>query len=587
MPSLSQALDLDILRKVFRFARPYKKVFLLTVALTLVLAALAPLRPWLTQVTLDRHVAAFDAPGLVRMVILIGAVLLVQSAVQFYHYWLANRLGQDVVKDLRGALYRHLLGFPLPYFDRTPIGTLVTREVSDMETVADLFAEGLIVIIGDLVQLVVIVAVMFATDWRLTLVSLAAVPFLVAATYVFKNRIRDTFQEVRTQVARLNAFVQERLTGMRVVQLFNREADSLRRFGEINRLHRKAHIRSVWYYSIFFPVVEILSALSIGLLVWWGARGVLESTVTFGLVVAFIMYVNLLFRPIRELADKFNTLQMGMVGAGRIFDILDRPHGTRNTGRRDAAGLRGHIAFENVWFAYRDEDWVLRDVSFEVPPGSLAAVVGGTGAGKTTLINLLNRFYDVSKGRILLDGVDIREYDLPSLRRQVGTVQQDVFLFSDTVAANVTLDDPAVGPERIRAAAARIGADAFIESLPGGYGAHVRERGGALSAGQRQLIAFMRVDVLNPRILVLDEATSSIDSESEELIIRATRAITRGRTAFVIAHRLATVQRADTLFVMDRGRIAESGNHDALLRKNGLYKQLYEIQFRRMAAGPA
>jgi len=583
MSKTGEALDLDILKRVLSYARPYRRVFWLTVVLTLVLASLAPLRPWLTQVALDRHVAHNDMPGLLRMTGLLCVILVVQSAVQFYHHLLINRLGQDVVRDLRVALYAHLLGFPVRYFDRTPIGTLVTREVSDMETVADIFAEGLIIIIGDIIQLAVIVGVMFYADWRLALISLSTIPLLVGATVVFKNKIKATFSEVRTQVARLNSFVQERITGMRIVQLFNREREEMRRFEGINRKHRGANVRSVWYYSIFFPVVEILSALSIGLLVWWGAYGVIRETVSFGMVVAFIMYINLLFRPIRELADKFNTLQMGMVGSGRIFRILDEPHNVDRSGRRSAAAIRGDIEFENVWFAYREEDWVLRDVSFRIPAGTMGALVGSTGAGKTTVINLLNRFYDVNRGRILIDGTDIRTYDLDDLRRQVGTVQQDVFLFSDSIAANVSLNDPAIGMDRIREAAERTGALRFIDALPGRFAFDVRERGGVLSTGQRQLIAFMRVYAADPRILILDEATSSIDSESEEMIISATRVITQDRTSIVIAHRLATVHRADRIFVLDHGQVLESGTHGELMRRNGAYKQLYEIQFKQLA----
>lgn len=607
-----KVFDFPILKKVFAFVQPYRKTFYITVFLTLLIAAIAPLRPWLTQITLDKYVAFSDNEMLLWMTLLMGGILLLQSALQFYHSFMTNLLGQQVVKDMRVKLYSHILNFRLKYFDHTPIGTLVTREVSDMETIADIFSEGLIVIIGDIVQLLVIILFMFYTDWRLSLISLSTVPLLMIATRVFQKKIKEIFREVRTQVAHLNTFVQEHITGMRIVQMFNREEEEMKRFDKINRAHRDANIRSVWYYSIFFPVVEILSAISIGLLVWWGAHGVIQESVSFGNLVAFIMYINLLFRPIRELADKFNTLQMGMVSSERIFKILDQPSGAENTGKIIPDKIKGHIIFKNVWFAYnevrntnqneftnkkksvinnsqiRDDslfepDWVLKDVSFEVKPGSTVAFVGSTGAGKTTIINLLNRFYEISKGAIFIDGVDIREYELHELRRKIGLVLQDVFLFSDSIANNISLNNPEISIQQIKEGAKRVGADKFIESLPGSYDFNVQERGSMLSMGQRQLIAFIRAYIYDPKILILDEATSSIDSESEELIIKATKVLTENRTSFVIAHRLATIQNADKIIVLDHGEIIETGTHQQLLKKGGLYKQLYEIQFKRLA----
>ncbi len=583
MAVTGRIFDFPILKRVFVFVKPYRKGFYITVLLTLLVAAVSPLRPWLTQVTLDKYIVSSNYNMLVWMTVLMGLLLLVQSILQFFHNYMTNLLGQQVVKDMRVKLYSHILNFRLKYFDHTPIGTLVTREVSDMETIADIFSEGLIVIIGDIIMLVVIIAVMFFTDWRLALISLSTVPVLIIATRIFQKKIKETFKEVRTQVAHLNTFVQEHITGMRIVQMFNREEEEMRRFKKINEAHRKANIRSVWYYSIFFPVVEILSALSIGLLVWWGAHGVIQELTSFGNLVAFIMYINMLFRPIRELADKFNTLQMGMVSSERIFKIMDEPSGVENTGKITADNVKGHIVFKNVWFAYNNEDWVLKDVSFEVTAGSTIAFVGSTGAGKTTIINLLNRFYEISKGNIFLDGIDIREYEMYELRKCIGLVLQDVFLFSDTVINNISLNNPQISIQRIKEGAKKVGADKFIENLPGGYDFNVQERGSMLSMGQRQLISFIRAYVYNPKILVLDEATSSIDSESEELIVKATNVLTENRTSFVIAHRLSTVQTADKIIVLDHGEIMEEGTHQQLLRKGGLYKQLYEIQFKRLA----
>ncbi|HKR05241.1 MAG TPA: ABC transporter ATP-binding protein [Bacteroidia bacterium] len=581
-----KAFDFPILKRVFTFVAPYRKTFYLTVFLTLLIAGISPLRPWLTQITLDKYVAVSDSEMLLWMTLLMFGILLLQSAMQFYHNYMVNLLGQQVVKDMRVKLYSTILNFRLKYFDTTPIGTLVTREISDMETIADIFSEGLIIIIGDIITLLVIIAFMFFTDWRLTLISLSAIPFLVIATRIFQNKIKDAFKDVRTQVAHLNTFVQEHLTGMKIVQMFNREEEEMKRFDKINIAHRDANIRSVWYYSIFFPVVEILSAISIGLLVWWGAHGVIKGMTSFGNLVAFIMYINLLFRPIRELADKFNTLQMGMVSSERIFKILDEPAAvSHNKGTIPADAVKGSIVFKNVWFSYDDEnaEWILKDVSFEVDAGSTVAFVGATGAGKTTIINLLNRFYEIKKGSILLDGVDIREYELYSLRSKIGLVLQDVFLFSDSIANNISLNNPGITMKQIREGAERVGAESFIEKLPGTYDFNVQERGGMLSMGQRQLISFIRAYVYDPRILILDEATSSIDSESEELIIKATKVLTENRTSLVIAHRLATVQNADKIIVLDHGEIKETGTHQELLKKSGLYKQLYEIQFKRLA----
>ncbi|MDQ3050975.1 MAG: ABC transporter ATP-binding protein/permease [Bacteroidota bacterium] len=574
-----RAYDFPILTRVFAFVKPYQRIFRLTVFLTVLLAILGPVRPWLTQITLDTFIEGNDRQGLLNMTMLMVFMLLMQSLLQFFHNHQTNLLGQNVVRDMRVRLHRHILGFPIPYFDKTPIGTPVTRTISDMETIADIFSDGLIIIIGDILQLAAIITYMFYINWQLTLVSLSTVPLLLIATNVFKNNIKKTFNDVRTQVAALNVFVQEHLTGMRMVQVFNREQKEMDGFKAINKQHREANVKSVWYYSIFFPVVEILSAISIGLIVWWGAGDVMQGTASFGMLVAFIMYINLLFRPIRELADKFNTLQMGMVSSERIFKVFDTPSGTSEQGTTDAANIRGDVEFKNVWFAYNEEEWVLKNISFKVGAGESIAFVGATGSGKTTIINLINRFYEINKGEIFIDGINIKEYRVDTLRKKIAVVLQDVFLFSDTIKNNVTLGDPEITDGMIEDAAEMTGSWNFIRPLPASFDYKVGERGALLSMGQRQLIAFMRAYVVQPSILILDEATSSIDSESEALITKATGVLTHNRTSIIIAHRLATIQNATRIIVLDHGEIKEEGSHQELLKKGGWYFQLYNIQF--------
>lgn len=581
---VGKAFDMNILNRIYAFTKPYKQKFFLSVGLTLLLAVLSPIRPLLIQYTIDNYIIKLDGDGLVMMMLIMIGLLFFQTGVQYFHTYLTNWLGQIVIKDLRIRLFRHISNLRLKYFDHTPIGTLVTRTISDLETIADIFSEGLIVIIGDLLQLFVIIGVMFYKDWRLTLISLSTIPILMVATRIFQNGINKAFREVRTQVAALNTFVQEHITGMSIVQIFNREDEEMKRFRIINDQHMKANIKSVWYYSIFFPVVELLSATSLGLLVWWGSGGVIIHEVSMGNVIAFIMFITMLFRPIRELADKFNTLQMGMVSSERVLKVLDTDEFINDRGTVES-DIQGNLRFENVWFAYndakepKDTEWILKDVSFEVKAGKTLALIGATGAGKSSIINLVGRMYEFQKGKITIDGIDIREYKLDALRKQIAVVLQDVFLFSDTISNNITLKDTTISHEKVVAASRAVGADIFIEKLPGKYDFNVMERGAMLSVGQRQLISFIRAYVFKPSILILDEATSSIDSESEELIQKATAILTKGRTSIVIAHRLATIQNADKIIVMDKGKIVEQGNHQELLRQNGFYKNLYDIQF--------
>ena len=574
-----KAVDVNLLRRVFKYARPYKTTFIWALLLTIALAILAPVRPLLIEYTLDEFVFKNDRSGLLNMTLIMIGLLLVQTVVQYFHTFLTNILGQSVIKDLRVNVFNHISSLRLKYFDRTPIGQIITRTVSDLETIADIFSEGLIVMIGDILQVAAIIGVMLYTDWELTLIVLIPMPFLMFASYIFKEAIKSAFQAVRTEVSHLNTFLQEHITGMGIIQYFAREKQEMRKFKTINARHRDAHIRSNWYYSIFFPVVEVISAISLGLLVWWGSKSILENDISPGVVVAFIMYINMLFKPIRELADKFNTLQMGMVGAERIFNVLDTNEKTENQGTLKPLSLNGKIEFKNVWFAYNEENWVLKDISFTVMPGETLALVGATGAGKSSTINILNRFYEISKGTVLIDDVDIRQYELNYLRARIATVLQDVFLFSDTIANNINLNNPEITRQQLIAAAKNVGAHEFIERLPGGYDYNVMERGATLSAGQSQLISFIRALVYDPKILVLDEATSSVDTETEGLIQQAISKLMQGRTSIVIAHRLSTIQNVNKIIVLDHGEIKEMGSHQELLRLNGYYKRLYDLQF--------
>jgi len=575
------AFNVNLLKRIFQYVKPYRGIFIWSVILTILLAVMAPVRPFLIKYTLDHYILQGQYHGLLVMTIVMLVLLVVQSAIQYSHTLLTNTLGQSAIRDLRINVFNHITSLRLKYFDKTPIGQLITRTVSDLETISDIFSEGLIVIIGDILQVIAIIAVMFYADWALTLMVLLPMPLLIIATSIFQRSIKAVFQEVRTEVSNLNTYLQEHITGISIIQYFAREEQEYLKFKKINKRYRDANIRSNWYYSIFFPVVEVISAMCLGLLVWYGAKSILAKplSVTPGTIAEFILYISMLFKPIRELADKFNTLQMGMVGAERVFRVLDTDEKTVNKGTYVPEKMNGNISFNKVWFAYNDENYVLKDLTFNVKAGQTVAMVGATGAGKSSTINILNRFYEIQKGEIKVDGVNIQEYELSYLRNSIATVLQDVFLFSDTIFNNITLNNPKITMDEVVDAAVKVGAHDFIERLPGGYQYNVMERGATLSAGQAQLISFIRALVYNPSILVLDEATSSVDTETEMLIQTAIDKLMKGRTSIVIAHRLSTIQKADQIIVLDKGEIMETGNHQELLKLDGYYKRLYELQF--------
>ncbi|MDG1276869.1 MAG: ABC transporter ATP-binding protein [Algoriphagus sp.] len=581
--SSGEIVDTKVLKKLYNFVKPYKPQFYFLVFLTIALALLAPTRPYFIQVAIDDYVTVGDGAGLLKIIYLLVGLMILQALVQWAHTYYSGWIGQVIIRDIRVQLYQHLLKLRLKFFDNTPIGRLVTRNISDIETLADVFSEGLAAIIGDLLQLVTILAVMFYIDWKLTLVSLCTLPLMVISTYVFKEKIKVTFNDVRNAVSNLNSFLQEHITGMNIVQIFNREKREFAKFEEINKEHARAHIRSVLYYSIYFPVAEIIQAIGIGLVVWYGAVGVLGMDLQIGVLISFIMYLQLFFRPIRMIADRFNTLQMGVVSSSRIFKLLESKEHIDNEGSFAPEKLKGHIELKNVWFAYVDEDYVLKDINFEVKPGQTVALVGATGAGKSSIINLISRFYEISKGSISIDGHNIRDFELGILRKHIGVVMQDVFLFSNTIYYNITLGNPEITREQVMYAAELVGAKRFIERLPGGLDYNVMERGATLSVGQRQLISFVRAMVYNPEIIILDEATSSVDTETEELIQEAIDKMMKDRTSIVIAHRLSTIQKADKIIVLNKGEIVETGTHDYLLDLGGYYTQLHQMQLKTMA----
>jgi ATP-binding cassette subfamily B protein len=596
--------DFSVLKRVFSFVKPYRWRFIASIILAIVLSFFTPVRPFLIQLTVDKATGkAIHTPGFIQMLFpgrdldnilqFIIAVtvfqivfIFIETALRFYFSFITSWLGQTVVRDMRTTVYKKVLNLNLKQFDTTPIGTLTTRTINDIESINDIFSDGLVPILADLLSIIIVLVTMFVTDWKLTLIALIPFPFLILATYYFKESVNKSFIQVRNAVAALNAFVQERITGVQIVQAFAAEEREMGKFEKINRHHRNANIRSIFAYSVFFPVVEIVLAVSTGLLVWWlaghAASNPIKDKNLAGELVAFILYLNQIFRPLRVIADKFNVIQMGVIAAERVFKVIDNPDTLpvpAGDVHKPTERLKGEIQFDHVWFAYNEENYVLKDITFTVNAGETIAIVGHTGSGKTSIINLLNRLYQVKKGSIKLDGFKVEEYDIDILRRNIAVVLQDVFLFSGSVMDNITLHNGDITKEEVVEAAKLIGVHDFIMKLPGDYNFNVMERGNTLSLGQRQLISFIRAILSNPAVLILDEATSSIDSESEQLIQKAIDTLITGRTAIVIAHRLSTIRKADKIIVLDKGEIKETGTHEELLALNGLYAKLHSMQF--------
>ena len=558
-------IDFVLLKRVLAFAKPYRLQFTIAAISAVLLSVLGPMRPMLINYAIDNYILIPNKEKLLNITTLLLCLLFVEAFIQFFYIYLSTWIGQHVIQDLRAKIFKHILSLKMKYFDNTPIGTLVTRAVSDIETIADIFSQGLLVIIAELLKLVVVVIMMFYTDWRLAIITMLTIPILLVATSWFKRNIKASFQDVREQVSQLNTFVQEHIVGMNVVQIFNREQAEYKKFKTINQSHRDAHLRSIFYYAVFFPIVEVLSAMSIGLIVWYGGQGILSGKdITVGELIAFILFIHMMFRPIRQLADRFNILQMGIVGSERVFKVLDTDAKIADLGENTLENMEGAISFKEVDFSYKKDEWVLKGLTFEIKAGKMLALVGRTGAGKTSIISVLNRFYETQKGTIAIDGIDIDTVQLANLRENIALVQQEVFLFSDSIFNNITLFDTHITRVKIIEAAKEIGVHNFIEALPNAYDYVVGERGVTLSAGQRQLIAFLRVYVRNPKILILDEATSSIDTATEELLQNALEKLSKDRTTIVIAHRLSTIVKADKILHLKNGSVLEEGTHKHL-----------------------
>ena len=579
--SKNTAFDAPLFKRLLHYIKPYRGIFIISLMTVIGLAVFGALRPKVLQLAIDQNIEQRFEPGFFKYILLMLGLLVLEVTCNLLFIYYASWLGQSVVRDIRIKLFKHILGFKMKYFDKSSVGVLITRTVTDMERIADIFGEGLFMIFSDVLKMGVVGAVMFYMNWRLSVIVFFSLPIVLIATKIFQKYMKKAFEDVRTEVSNLNSFVQERITGMKIVQIFAREDIEYKNFKEINARHRKGWIKTVWYNSVFFPIAELLSSITLGTVIWVGGLNtVLDQTASVGDLTAFIMMVPMMFRPLNQIANKFNTLQMGMVAADRVFKVLDTTSNIQDHGEDTIENIKGDLEFADVKFSYVENEPVLKGVSFKVMAGDTIAIVGSTGAGKSTIVNLLNRLYDIDSGKITIDSKDIRTIELKSLRQNIAVVLQDVFLFADTILNNITLSNPAISELEVQSAAKEIGVHDFIMSLPNGYHYNVKERGVMLSSGQRQLISFLRAYVTNPKILILDEATASIDSYSEQLIQKATQKITLGRTSIVIAHRLATIQKSDMIIVLDAGQIVEKGTHKELLvTKNGYYRNLYDAQF--------
>ena len=577
-------IDYRVLKRLFIYCKPYIRQFYLLVFFTISLSILSPIRPYLVQLTIDNHVAFNDYNGMLNMIIILIVLLLFQGVIQYYHTYLSGWIGQNIVRDLRIKLYSHIQKLRLKFFDNTPIGKIITRNISDIETIAEVFGQGLASIIGDLLQLVGILIIMFLINWKLTLITLSTFPLLLLVTYIFKEKVKVSFNNVREAVANLNSYVQEHIVGMNVVQIFARESKEYESFKKINKNHLESNLKAVLYNSLYFPAMEFFTALGMGLMIWYGSNQILEDEISLGILIAFIMYLQMFFRPIRMIADRFNVLQMGVVSSIRIFKLLDNQEMIVNNDKlKIENNISGKLEFKNLWFAYNKKDYVLRNINFKINPGNVLAIVGSTGSGKTSIINLINRFYEFNKGEIYLDENKLRDYNLNELRQVIGYVPQDVFLFSDTIRNNLTLGNKKISDSEIWDVIRYLKAERFIEKLPGKLDYNVMERGATLSVGQRQLLSCIRILLLDPKIILLDEATSSVDSETEEIIQNAISKILNKRTSIVVAHRLSTIKQADNIIVLENGEIVESGKHNELKKNNKHYSKLYKMQFSKIA----
>lgn len=578
---LGKAYDAKLMKRLLNYVKPYKKYVVLAIVLNIVVAALGPLRPYLTKVAVDDYIANSDYNGLLIISLLLVGVLLFQSFIQYFLTYYTQLMGQKIIYDLRVQIFSHIQKLALRFFDKTPIGRLVTRTTNDVEALNELFSSGIVMVFSDIFIILWILIFMFFMSWDLSLVTLSVLPILIYATFLFRKKVREAYRDVRFHLARLNSYMQEHVTGMSIVQIFTKEKDELKNFSGINADHKKANIASIFYYAVFFPVVEILSSLAIALIIWYGGGQVIQDAMTIGVLFAFIQYTEMFFRPIRDLSEKYNIMQTAMASSERIFKLLDNKTFIKNPEHpKDLKKIKGEIEFKNVWFSYNPEEYVLKNVSLKINPGESVALVGHTGAGKTSIINILTRFYDIQKGQILVDNYDITEIDKRDLRKFISIVLQDVVLFSGTIKSNISLNSPDINDEKIIEAAKIVGADKFIEKLPNKYDEEVKEKGATLSVGQKQLISFARALAYNPQVLILDEATSSIDTESEILIQKAIEKLLVGRTSIIVAHRLSTIQKADKIVVLHKGEIREIGTHQDLLAKQGIYYKLYQLQYK-------